>query len=110
MIQNGHVGIPLDIVYLRVFRHEVVNDGEHEVLHLGVREVEYQLRTTTTLYGVALGRLDNPVRMLLVELTHAIRHFWLYPDAKLDTVLLGVAQQSLDALRQFVLVNHPVAQ
>ena len=91
MIQNGHVGIPLDIVYLRVFRHEVVNDGEHEVLHLGVREVEYQLRTTTTLYGVALGRLDNPVGMLLVELADAVGHLGFYPDAKLDAVLLGVA-------------------
>ena len=48
MVQDRHVSIPFDIVYLRIFRHQVVNDTEDEVLHLGIGKVEDHLRTATS--------------------------------------------------------------
>ena len=48
MVQDRHVSIPFDIVYLWVFRHQVVNDTENEVLHLGIGKVKDYLRTATS--------------------------------------------------------------
>ena len=110
MVQNRHVGIPFDIVYLGIFRHQVVDDAEHEVLHLGIAQVEHHLCAATSKHGIAFGGLDYPVGMLLVQLAGGIGHFGFYPDAELDTVLLGIAQQSLNTIGQFLLVYYPVAQ
>ena len=48
--------------------------------------------------------------MCLVEFRHGVGHLRLNPDAELHAVLLGIAQQTLDTLRQLVLVDHPVAE
>ena len=48
--------------------------------------------------------------MSLVEFADRIRHLRLNPDAELDTMFLCIAQQSFNALRQFVLIDHPVAE
>ena len=110
MVLHRHVGIPLDVVNLWVFRHEVVNDAEHEVLYFGVAEVEDDLRATTSEGCVTLGSLDNPVRMCLVELTGGVGHLGLNPDTELHTVLTGIAQQTFNAFRQLTLIDYPVAQ
>ena len=67
VVQDRHIGIPLDIVDLRIVRHKVVDDGEHEVLHLGIGHIEHHLRTTTTQHGLTLRSLDDPFRVGLVE-------------------------------------------
>ena len=43
VIQDRHVGIPFNIVDLRVFCHEVINNREDKVLHFGIRHVEHHL-------------------------------------------------------------------
>ena len=68
MIQDRHVGIPLDIVDLRILCHEVIDDREDKILNLRIRHVEYELSTSSALYGITLRSLDNPFRMLLIKL------------------------------------------
>ena len=110
VIRDGHIGIPLDIVNVRIFHHQIVDNGEHEVLHLGVAQVEHHLRTASSQHGLALRSLDNPFRMGFVEFGNGIGHLRLNPDTELDAVLAGVAQQSFDTLGQLVLVDHPVTE
>ena len=110
VVHNSHVCIPLDVVYLGIVAHQVVHNAEHEVLHLGIRQVEHHLRTATTQNRLALGCLDNPFGMFFVEFTGRVGHFRFNPDAELHAVLLGIAEKALDAVGELILVNHPVAQ
>ena len=48
--------------------------------------------------------------MSLVEFTDAVGHLRFDPDTELDAVFLGIAQQTFDALRELVLVDHPIAK
>ena len=41
VVRDVHVGIPLDVVNLRVFRHQLVDCVEHKVLHLRVAHVKH---------------------------------------------------------------------
>ena len=91
MVEDGHIGVPLDIVDLRIFRHEVVDDGEDEVLHLGIGHVEHELGAATTENRGTLRRLDDPIGVGVVELADTVGHLWLDPDAELDAVLLGIS-------------------
>ena len=110
MIEDRHVCIPFDIGYFGILRHEVVNDAETEVLHLRIGHVENELCTAASQHCITLRSLDDPVGMLLVEFRNAVGHLRLNPDAELDTMLLGIAEQSFDAFGQLVLIYHPVAQ
>ena len=67
MVHNGHVGIPLDIVYLGVFGHKIVDNTEYKVLYLGVAQIEYYLRASTSQDGIAFRSLYNPFWMGFVE-------------------------------------------
>ena len=60
--------------------------------------------------GLAVGLHDGPVGMFLKQLTLRIDHLRLYPDAKLHTCLLGVSDQSGNALGQLSLRGFPVAE
>ena len=110
MVQDGHVGIPLDIVYLRIFAHQIIHHTHNKVLHLGIAQVEYQLCAATPFHSIALGCFHYPVGVLLVEFTHAVGHLRLYPDAELHVVFLCIAQQALNAIGQLLAVHLPVAQ
>ena len=48
--------------------------------------------------------------MFLEEFTLCVRHLRLKPNTELYALLLGFGKQSLNAIGQLVLVNHPVAQ
>ena len=41
MVAYVHVGIPLDIIKVGIFLHEIIHYRHHEVLHLGIAHVEY---------------------------------------------------------------------
>ena len=48
--------------------------------------------------------------MFLVKFAHRIGHFWLNPDTKLYTILLGITEQTFDAIRQLFGIHYPIAQ
>ena len=110
MIHDAHIGIPLDISYLGILAEQVVDDTEGIVLHLRVGEIENELRATTTQHRITFGSLDNPVGMLLIKFAGSIGHLGFYPDTKLHTVLLGITQEALDTVWEFLPVNLPVAK
>ena len=110
MIHHRSVGIPLDVSYLGVVAKQVVKDAESEVLHLGICEVEDDLCSTTSLYGFASWSLDDPVGMSLIELGDSVGHLGFDPDAELYAVLLGIAQQTGNAIGEFACIDHPVAE
>ena len=110
MRHDRHIGIPLDIGYLRIAGKQIVDHAEDEVLHLGIAHVEHQLVPAASAHERTVLGVDNPVGMTLVEFTPLVGHLGLNPDAKLDVVALGVVEQSLDATRQLTGVGHPVAQ
>ena len=98
VIQDRHIGIPLDIIYLRILGHEVINNREHKVLHLGITHVENELRTSTTLNSIALRSFDNPIGVSIIKFRNRVGHFWLNPNTKLYTVFLGIAKKSFNTL------------
>ena len=110
MIHNGHVGIPLDIIDLRILGHQVIYNREHKVLHLWICQIEYQLRAATTLNNVSLRCFYNPVGMCIVEFGYRVGHLWLNPYAELNAVLLGIAKQTFDTFGQLVGIHLPVAK
>ena len=67
MIHDGHIGIPFDIVDLRILGHQVIDDGENEVLHLGISHIEHHLRAATSKDSITFGGLDDPVGMFFIE-------------------------------------------
>ena len=98
MIQDRHIGIPFNIIYLRILGHEVIYNREHKVLHLRIAHVENELRTSTPLNSIALRSLDNPIGVSIIKLRNRVGHLWFNPDTKLYAVLLGIAKQSLNTL------------
>ena len=110
VVGDVHVGVPLDVVNLRILGHHVVHDGEHEVLHLGIAEVEHHLCAAASALEIALRSLYHPFGMLLEEFALGVRHLRLEPNAELDALLLGFGKQTVNAVRQLLLVRHPVAE
>ena len=110
MIHHRSVGIPLDVCNFRIVAEQVVEDAESVVLHLGISEVEDDLCATTSLHGFASWSLDDPVGMSLIELGDSVGHLGFDPDAELHTVLLGIAQQTGNAIGEFACIDHPVAE
>ena len=109
-VDDVHVGIPLEIVQVGVLLHEVINHLEDEVLHLGVAEVEDQLRAAASGLGLAVGMAHDPVGMLLVEFGEGVGHLGFYPNAELQSALLGCLHEGRHALGQLHGVGLPVAQ
>ena len=110
VVRDVHVGVPLDVVNLRILGHHVVDDGEHEVLHLRIAEVEHHLCAAASALEVAVGSLYNPFGMLLEEFALGIGHLRLKPNTELYALLLGFGKQTLNAVRQLLLVYNPVAK
>ena len=102
------VGVPLDVVDLVREFHRVVEDSEHEVLHLGVREVEQPLVAGRGRF--ALRRTDDPVGVLLGQLALGVDHLRFDPDAELQSLRVGVGGDVVDAFGEFRGVHLPVAQ
>ena len=59
VVHDSHIGIPFDIVYLRIRSHQIVNNTEHEVLYGRIGKVEHHLRTAASQYEVAFGSLST---------------------------------------------------
>ena len=110
MVHDSHIGIPFDIVYLRIRSHQIVNYTEYEVLHGRIGEVEHHLRTAASQHEVAFGSFEHPIRMLFIKLAGGVRHLRLNPDTELDAVLFGITQQTLDTVWKLILVHHPVSK
>ena len=110
MIHDWHVCIPFDISYFRVICHQVVYNFKYEILYFRISQVKYYLCTSTSQYRITLRGFQYPFRMLFIQFAGCVCHFRLNPDTKLDSVLLGISYQSLNAFRQLVLVYYPVAQ
>ena len=66
MIHHRRISIPFDVCYLWVLGEKIIHDGEDEVLHLRIREVEHHLCAATSLYRLTLRSLYYPVGMLLI--------------------------------------------
>ena len=91
-IQRPHIlyrgiGIPLQVGNLRILRQEVIDNLKREVLYLGIRHVEHQLRTTTAQFQFTALGLQCPFGVTLEEFALRIDGFGFYPDAKLDAFL-----------------------
>ena len=110
VVLDFHVGVPLYIVDFGIFRHQVVNHIEDEVLHLGVGEVEHHLCSATAKLQVALRCLYHPVGVSLKEFAHGVAHFRLIPYSELYAQLLSLGKQSANAVGQLVFIHHPVAE
>ena len=110
VVHNRHIGVPLDILDFGILAHQVIHHAEHEILHFGIAEVKYNLRSATSQYRVALGSFHYPFGMLLVEFARSIRHFRLYPDTESHMMFLRITEQSLNAFRKLTGIYHPVAQ
>ena len=110
VVEQRHVGVPLDVGDFGVRRHQLVHDAEHEFLHFGVRQVEHELCASATLVHLAVGLLDHPFGVLLEKLALRVGHLGFDPDAELEPFLPGRGRQPLDALGEFLLADHPVAE
>ncbi len=110
VVEQRHVGVPLDVGDFGVLRHQLVHDAEHEFLHFGVRQVEHELCASATLVHLAVGLLDHPFGVLLEKLALRVGHLGFDPDAELEPFLPGRGRQPLDALGEFLLADHPVAE
>ena len=110
MVDDGHIGVPLDVVDARVLCHQVVDYLEHEVLNLRIREVQHKLGTATTFYCFTLRSLDNPVGMLVIEFADRVGHLRLDPYSEADSVGVCTLHQPAYAVRKLVLVHLPVAE
>ena len=59
---------------------------------------------------MASGRVDDPVRMIPVQLAVLIGHLQLKPQAKLQTQGLNLLGKPLDPVRQAVRIGPPVSK
>ena len=105
-----HVGIPLYISDVRVFRQQVVDNLEDIFLHFRITHIEDQLSAATAGADGAFRSFYHPFRMFLIEFTGRIRRLRLYPDAEFDVVLLGVLHKIAKSVWQLLLVDNPVAE
>ncbi len=110
MVCDVHVRIPLDIIEVGILLHEVVNDTEHEILHLGIAEVEHKLRAATSHQEFTSRHLNHPVGVLLIQFADAVGHLRLNPYTELHSVLLGICHQRGHTVRQLCLIDGPVTQ
>ena len=110
MIRNRHVGVPLDIVDLRVLGHQVIHDLEDEVLDLRVCKVKHQLSTSTACHYFTLRSLEHPVRMLFIQFAGGVGHLRLNPYSETYAMLMGLLDKPSYAVRQLVSVHLPVTQ
>ena len=110
MVHHRCVGIPLNIIKLRIVGEEGIHNVENEVLHLWIAHVEHQLSATTSLHWLTVGGCNDIFWVLLVEFALRISHFRLNPNTKFDVVLLGCIDESLNAMRQLACINRPVSE
>ena len=106
----GHIGIPLDISNLRIACEQVIDNTEDKILHLRIGEVEHELCSSSSHGQRTVRGIENPIRMLVIELTGFIGHFRLYPNTKLHLFLFGCTYQSFNAIRQLTFIHNPIAQ
>ena len=107
-VGDGAVAVPLEIGDARVLGHQPVHYAEHEVLDFRVGQVEHHL--VAEVVFVAVGQMDDPVLVLLVQFAFGIDHFRFDPDAELDVAFGRLVHQFLDAVGQLVFRLLPVAQ
>ena len=50
-----------------MFGEKIIDDGEHEILHLRIGHIEHELRAATPEFEFASSLLEHPVGMLLIE-------------------------------------------
>ena len=82
-IGDGAVAIPLKESYIRVFRHNLIDYAEYEILYFGIAQVEYQLIAVIISFTVRI--MDCPVGMCFEQITLRIHHLRFYPDTEFDT-------------------------
>ena len=107
-VRDRRVAVPLEVSDIRVLCHQLVNDGEHIVLYLGVGEVEDELVAIVICLAVRL--FDDPVMMLLIELTLRVHHLRLNPQTELHAGVLRGLYEGGDATGEFRVCRLPVAE
>ncbi|CCY15754.1 uncharacterized protein BN773_01696 [Prevotella sp. CAG:755] len=102
------VAVPLQQGDLGVTRHQLVDDAEDVVLHLGVRQVEHEL--VAIVIGLAVGIVNGPVRVFLEQLALRVDHLRLDPYPETYAGLAGCLDKGGHAAGQFGARGLPVAQ
>ncbi len=65
-VGDVEICVPLDVVCVGSLFHDVIHHTEHEILHLGVAEVEDELCAAASGDGLAVGVAYYPIGMFLV--------------------------------------------
>ena len=89
---DGHIGVPLDIINVGIGIHQFVHRLYDKILHLRVGEVEHDLCAAAGAYHFPFGCLDNPFGVLFVQFAFGISHFRFQPDAEPYAVFPGVVK------------------
>ncbi len=110
MVHYRHIGVPLDIVYLRIFRHDVIHNLEHEILYGRIAQIKHYLCTSTPEDRLTLRGLNDPVGMFFIKFADGIGHLRLYPDAEFDAMLLGALNKPGNTGRKLLRVHLPVSE
>ena len=110
MIHDRHIRIPFDVIYFRMFCHQIIHYTKNKILHLRIGQVEHHLRSASACNQFIPGSPDHPVRMFFIQFTGGIHHFRFNPDAELNALFLSLINQSPDTRRQFFLINDPISQ
>ena len=92
VIQYTHIGIPLDIIYTGILRHQAVHHAEHVILHIGIGQIQHQLCPAAAGHRFSPGSLYNPIGVLLIQFAPGIRHFRFYPNTEFDAALLCLTE------------------
>ena len=103
--------IPFYVGEFRAVCHQTVHHAHYKVLHFWVAEVKTCLCAATLLHRLHARVLQEPVGVFVIKLACLpVTHLRLYPDTKLQSVLLGIVVKMLQAVRQLTTVHVPVAQ
>ena len=109
-VLNLKVCIPLNIISIRGFLHDVVHNAEDEILHLGVAHVKDELCAATTCDGGSVGVAYNPFGMLFVEFALGIGHFRLNPNTPLQSAFGSSLLQCGHTIGKLAGVGYPITQ
>src|SRR5580658_5357989 len=91
-----------------VFGEKLIEEAFDVVAHIGAREVQNEL--VARLRARATGKIQNPVRMLAIEIGIRVDHLWLDPQTEIHAERVDFVDERLQTVREFLLIHIPVAE
>ena len=101
------VHVPFEVADV-VLARELIEHAEDVLLHVAAGQVEDHL--VAQLAARTVGEMDHPIGMRAIEVAIGVHHLGLDPKAEVHAEPVDVFDQRLEALREFLRIDEPVAQ